>query len=593
MRNLLKLDATSGAPDELFASGPDGPGPSDGPNGMVLTLALSGNSLYAGGAFTQYRGNPAERLVKLSLPEGALDAAFNQASGFNSTVSTVAISGADLFAGGSFISYRGNQANRLARLDTASGDLKSGPGDQGGITTSSGSPQVLALAISGDSLFVGGSFNRYRGASVTANLLKLDRNTGALDAQFHSSTAPGPSGMVLSLAVSGSSLLAGGGFLKYRNTEVGRLTKVDLATGELDPLFLRDTGLNGNITALLPLGHAILVGGAFDSFGGDKAERLAKVHLPSQQLDSDFHSTAGGFDNTIYALALEGNQLFAGGIARFYRGSDTGSLLTKLNTQSGDRVSSFQPPNLSGSLHSLVVAGNSLFAGGLLFSQGTNHHLLKLDSQSGAEDPGFTSGLPYSGATVRALALRFLPVSDPSAAATLYVGGSFESYQGVAVADLVKIDVNSGARDTGFLEGGAGSNDSVYSLALRGDALFVGGKFSQFAGNQTSGLAKLDADTGIPDSSFTSGLPAGKQINVLLASGSALFVGGNFDQWNGAPAGRLTQLFGENGAPNPAFVDPALNSTVHSLALREGGNTLFVGGAFRTQQPTQGGGPAP
>src|SRR5687768_5008669 len=83
-------------------------------------------------------------------------------------------------------------------------------------------------------------------------------------------------------------------------------------------------------------------------------------------------------------------------------------------------------------------------------------------------------------------------------------GGLFTSYNGVARAKIVRINVDGGL-DTGFVVGTgfSGASWTVNCLALQTDGkILVGGFFNSYNGTTLHGLARLNTNGSI-DSSFT------------------------------------------------------------------------------------------
>src|SRR5690606_5956919 len=110
----------SGALDTGFS-------PQSGQNGTdrtVHALAVHQDKLYAGGEFTYYRGIRSNRLAKISS-SGALESNFDCRDGMNGTVRALAIAenGAVLYAGGEFTRFRGQRANRIAKIKTSNSTL--------------------------------------------------------------------------------------------------------------------------------------------------------------------------------------------------------------------------------------------------------------------------------------------------------------------------------------------------------------------------------------------------------------------------------------------------------------------------------------
>jgi hypothetical protein len=165
----------------------------------VNALAVSGGTLYAGGGFTYAGGSAANYIAQWN---GTSWSALG--SGMNSVVRALAVSGGTLYAGGGFTNAGGSAANSIAQWNGSSwsalGSGISGVGDNGL------GPYVLALAVSGGTLFAGGEFATAGGSA--ANSI----------AQWNgSSWSPLGSGIsggygVAALAVSGSTLYAVGNF---------------------------------------------------------------------------------------------------------------------------------------------------------------------------------------------------------------------------------------------------------------------------------------------------------------------------------------------------------------------------------------------
>jgi hypothetical protein len=81
-----------------------------GMNGSVLALAVSGNDLYAGGAFTNAGGsNYVARWDGSSWTQVG--------AGMNGAVRALAVSGNTLYAGGSFTFVGGNPRDYIAKWD--------------------------------------------------------------------------------------------------------------------------------------------------------------------------------------------------------------------------------------------------------------------------------------------------------------------------------------------------------------------------------------------------------------------------------------------------------------------------------------------
>jgi hypothetical protein len=85
-------------------------------NSTVSALAVSGTNLYAGGTFSAAGGNVANSIAKW---DGSSWSALGRPSGLglNSVVNALAISQTDVYAGGYFTMAGGKVANYIAKWD--------------------------------------------------------------------------------------------------------------------------------------------------------------------------------------------------------------------------------------------------------------------------------------------------------------------------------------------------------------------------------------------------------------------------------------------------------------------------------------------
>jgi hypothetical protein len=175
----------------------------------------------------------------------------------------------------------------LAKIDQNTAVVDQTFTSAGGIGPSKAA-SVRSLAISGSSLYVGGSFPLYKGSPV-GNLIKVDAATGTLDSTF--SQSAGASGIVTVLAAANDALYFGGQLSGYRGATLGNLGKVDLATGVLDTTFTRTTGFAGNaplgytlVDTLTPVGSKLFVGGGFNVYRGSPAYFFVPIDATSGAL---------------------------------------------------------------------------------------------------------------------------------------------------------------------------------------------------------------------------------------------------------------------------------------------------------------------
>ncbi len=275
-----------------------------GMGGAVYALAVSGTTLSAGGDFTMAGGLPADYIAKWD------GSAWSRLSvGMNYDVYALAVSGTSLYAGGGFSQMGGGPANCIAKLDGSTwstlGEWVSGDYYYG---------RVLALAVSGTILYVGGEF--------TSEDLVPAKYIAKWDGSAWSALGSGMDNWVFALAVNGTNLYAGGAF-----TTAGGVVANNIAKWDGSAWSALGSGMNGNVYALAADGPAhLFVGGTFSLAGTNASLNIAQANLPSfptifmvsqtQTVEMgttvDLAVDAAGGDLT-YDLVFNGTNILSGG----------------------------------------------------------------------------------------------------------------------------------------------------------------------------------------------------------------------------------------------------------------------------------------
>jgi len=191
-----------------------------GTNGSVFAMALSNNVMYLGGNFTRV-GPPTGGYAGVDLASGTTLQPYLQMVG--SVYAQVSDGNGGWYIGGSFSSVRGIPRKSLAQVDRNGNVTSWDPNANNPDSTFA----VLALAKSGQTIYVGGSFTRI-GAEDRGSLGSVDATTGAV-----STWAPTAQAFVTSLYISGSSLFVGGSFSTMFGQPRMNLAAFDLTTGGL------------------------------------------------------------------------------------------------------------------------------------------------------------------------------------------------------------------------------------------------------------------------------------------------------------------------------------------------------------------------
>jgi hypothetical protein len=390
-------------PSENYAIGPFEPSP----NNEVTALAAAAGHLYIAGNFSQVGGTPRLDLAAVNPVSAALEGANPEIDG---RVGALAVSESGVYVGGSITTVGGASRQDLAAIDIATGKLEE---FDPGVEVGSG---VEGLAVSASTLYVGGSFRDAIGAGEGAqgrnNLAAFEISDGKL-----TTFAPETNGTVSALALSGSTLFAGGSFSEVHGVAHGSLAAFSTVDGSTEAFNPKP---NGSVNALALSSGRLYAAGSFSELSGESGtparDDLAAFDLPTETLDTSFLGPS--FDGALFALAANESSVYVGGDFSNV-GTTYQPRLAALNVADGSMRKEWNP-EVSNDVDSLLLDGSTLYAGGDFGQAGgaARPGVAGLSTATG----GVTPFDPEPGPDVRALAL------GPSA---LYIGGTFTEVGGV------------------------------------------------------------------------------------------------------------------------------------------------------------------
>jgi uncharacterized delta-60 repeat protein len=177
----------------------------------------------------------------------------------------------------------------------------------------------------------------------------------------------------------------------------------------------------------------------------------------------------------------------------------------------------------------------------------------------------------------------------------VFVAGNFTTYNGQVANSVVRLNPD-GTLD-GTFDAQDGFNGTIVSIAPANDGtgdLYVGGLFTSYNGTSAARIARLNSDGSI-DLDFASGLgfsrtAGGAEVKTLLIAADAsgdLYVGGDFDTYDGASIPPLVRLNSDGSldaglALGSGFTD-STRPVIHSLcAATDTSGDLYVAGDFET-----------
>ena len=188
----------------------------------VLSMIYGANQIYVGGSFTNYNTTNASPSLGHGL--GVVDPitgnpvppfSFLGTNGASPVaINALALSSDTLYAGGLFTTVAGQPRKNLAALDPATGALITGFN----AVLAGGSLGVTSLVLAGTNLYVGGDFTTINAAAIP-RLAALSPDTGV-----SSSWVPTPNQAVTTLSATTNTLHVGGNFTSVNPNGSGVIT---------------------------------------------------------------------------------------------------------------------------------------------------------------------------------------------------------------------------------------------------------------------------------------------------------------------------------------------------------------------------------
>jgi hypothetical protein len=267
-----------------------------GTDDVVFALSVTGTDVFVGGYFVGAGGVTVNQIAKWNGSSWS-----PLSSGTNGTVYAVAVSGTDVYVGGQFTLAGGVPVNNLAKWNGSSWSAL-GSGSNNGVTGAS--PSVLALAVKGTDVFVGGTFTSAGGTTVPANHVARWDTISSTWSSLGTGANNGTNNDVEALAVSGSDVYAGGQFTTAGGPSANYIARWNMTDSSWSPL---GAGTNGTVFAIAVSGTNLYAGGSFNHAGGGNALNIAKWN------GSSWSPLGSGTDLSVYSIATSGLNVYVGG----------------------------------------------------------------------------------------------------------------------------------------------------------------------------------------------------------------------------------------------------------------------------------------
>lgn len=318
-------------------------------------------------------------------------------------------------------------------------------------------------------------------------------------------------------------------------------------------------GPDGPVRALAVRGEDLFAGGDFLAVGHGGARRIARWD------GRRWGPLSGGVDGIVRAIAVSGSDVYVGG--EFTRAGDVeAAALARWDGRRWFPVG----PGLSGSrdavrpvaVYALAVRGSDVYVGGRFMTAAglAANGIARWDGVRFTTLAGGVKSGDYDGII---WAMTFFRDE-------LFVGGQFLTAGGVSARNIARWD---GRAFSPLGAGVAGGLERVAALAASKDGLFVGGDFTIAGDVSARQLAIWDGFRWQPSAVRTS-----ESVRAIAARGQEIFVaGGSFEIPDGAKTTGIVRWDGRtwsalaSGLGSGAFLSPV-------FAIAPGRPTLFVGG---------------
>ncbi|MGH7601489.1 MAG: PQQ-binding-like beta-propeller repeat protein [bacterium] len=295
---------------------------------------MIGSRVYVGGNFTKTTSDTTRnKLAAVDAATGNLIKDWNpKLDAGSDVINAIDVDGPTVYVGGSFSSIgnfsRDSRTNmNVAALDSVNGDPKKWNPDtffRKPSVTNSLAP-VNALVVRGPVLYVGGDFTAVGGTERNF-LIALDAKTGDLIKDWNPkiSTSNSTDSLVHALAVSGSTVYAGGRFATVNGLPRNSIVAIDSASGlplsTWNPNVQTGTGTgSGTVRTITINGSAVYFGGNFNQVKGVKRTNAASVTIadgnPVVLLDWNPEMTDGATTAFVNAIKVGGAMILPAAIS--------------------------------------------------------------------------------------------------------------------------------------------------------------------------------------------------------------------------------------------------------------------------------------
>lgn len=484
---------------------------------QVMRLAIHQGMLYASGNFTQMAGNIRGGLASIALSNNTLSGSFAT----NTLVNELVLGGSNnrlllsAMSTDDFVRFNNNTySTGLLVYHTTSDSMFTFNHQIIG--------QVNSLLLNNDTLFLGGLFTIYgrnRGADSTRT------SFAAIDLSNYNLLSPSLGSIMASATVNAivkhnNTIILGG----YFPVRPSGLVGFDLTTFS-DVLFSRPQ--TGTVNRMCLFDNQLYLAGNFTLSGNN-------VGLISTSANSFGGNTTWNNDyNWCSAVFCYQNKLYAHGT--YMVNGETFREMRTFNMPPHPAIAPTLIPARNqkvptGDVLSFVGSGNRIVAAGsfeFLGSEMNARHFFAYQRSTGKVI------MQNLALNTDALVSTFARYGQ-----TLYIGGLFDSINGIPRRSLASVNLMTGTVNAWNPNS---ATTWIRVLHVVDSNLWVGGNFSTIAGQPRNGLAAFNLNSLTLQSGLAQ-LNTNAQVNFIKSNASSVFVGGAIDSVGGVYTNRLVSF---------------------------------------------------
>ena len=368
--------------------------------------------------------------------------------------------------------------------------------------------------------------------------------------------------------------------------------------GSRDTDFDYGTGFIGDIPSVvyaikIDNDGKIYVGGAFTSYNGVAANSIIRLN-PDGSIDTDFNYGTG-FSISVWVITIDDDgKIYVGGSFTSYNGVSANRII-RLNPD-GTRDTDFDMGSgFNSTVHAITIDDDGkIYVGGNFISyNGVDANRIIRLNPDGSIDTDFDYGTGFASPST----VFVITIEDSLSLNRIYVGGSFDSYNGVGANRIIRLNPDGTVSGnfpsgTGFSSAGAvGAVNDIKILSgfpLGDFKIYVGGSFTSYNGVGANSIIRLNL-TGTIDTDFDYGTGFDGRVRKIELenvgfSQSKIYVGGLFSNYNDISANRIIKLNSDGSIDTDfdygtGFSREGLTSQVYDIAIDDDGK-IYVGGIF-------------